>query len=96
MHHTIEFRSIGNQSIDLIDLPLENSSFKLPLSLKEDARVVLSLFDIKRNLLLVQKKELNKGDHQILFTSDKLRTGSYLIEMNINGILHRKNIQLNL
>ncbi len=96
MHHTIEFRSIGNQSIDLINLPLENSSFKLPLSLKEDARVVLSLFDIKRNLLLVQKIELNKGDHQILFNSDKLRNGSYLIEMNINGILHRKNIQLNL
>jgi len=70
-----------------------NPQTVIPLELKKDAMVKVSLFDVKGRLVKnILNSQLSSGNHDIRLTSENLSSGSYLVQIIIDDAVHVSKI----
>ena len=90
----IEVRTLGSETLDLIEGSVHSGQLQVPLTLTEPTRVIIELFDTKRRPVFVREFDAVSGEQSFPLNIRHLEKGFYLLEISCNGKLLKKSVKI--
>jgi hypothetical protein len=90
----IEVRTLGSETLDLIEGSVHAGQLQVPLTLTEPTRVIIELFDTKRRPVFVREFDAVAGEQRFPLNIRHLEKGFYLLEISCNGKLLKKSVKI--
>ena len=94
MQEHIEVRTLGSETLDLIEGSVHAGQLQLPLNLTEPTKVIIELFDTKRRQVFVREFDADAGEQSFPLNIRHLEEGFYLLEISCNGKLIKKSVKI--
>jgi len=90
----IEVRTLGSETLDLIEGSINAGQFQVPLTLTEPTKVIIELFDTKRRPVFVREFDAIAGEQNFPLNIKHLEKGFYLLEISCNGRLIKRSVKI--
>ncbi|BDS14749.1 purple acid phosphatase family protein [Aureispira anguillae] len=90
----MEVRTLGSESLETIKGSVHSGQLQVPLSIREPSKVIIELFDTKRNRVFVREFDAEAGYQNFPLNIRHLEAGHYLLEVSCNGELIKKSVKI--